>query len=167
MTDTPTNADIWTATGKPLTGIGAGRYRLTSEFLYFEKGLLSLKAEQIHCHEIHDVDARQTLTQKARSVGTITLKAQRVSGAEIVTIEDIPNFREGVSAINEAANRSREALRVREQTQNVNYAGARPDAAPASGVDVNVELGKLAAFRDQGVLSEEEFVAGKKKLLGL
>jgi hypothetical protein len=159
------NETLWSATGKPLTGIGAGRYRLTDEYLFFEKGTLSLKSEQIKCQEIHDVDARQTLTQKARGVGTITLNVQRSSGPETVLLEDIPNFREGVEALNRAAYASREALRSREQTQHVNYTGGLPAQQPS--LDMNAELAKLAAFHQQGVLSDEEFAAAKSKLLGI
>lgn len=42
-----------------------------------------------------------------------------------------------------------------------------PPAAPASGgVDVVAELQKLAALKDQGILTDAEFAAAKAKLLG-
>jgi hypothetical protein len=42
-----------------------------------------------------------------------------------------------------------------------------PPAAPAGGgVDVVAELQKLAALKDQGILSDAEFSAAKAKLLG-
>ena len=165
---------LWSAVGKPLTGLGAGRYNLTKDLLYFEKGTLSLKAQQIATHEIHDVDASQTITQKARGVGTITLTAIRTNGRETVYLEDVPNFRDGVTKINEAAHAARDAMRVKQQTQHVNYAGAVPSqggvpqqAAAAPGVDINSELARLAAFRQDGILDDEEFTAAKRKLLGL
>jgi hypothetical protein len=43
-------------------------------------------------------------------------------------------------------------------------AAAAPAAAPAT--DVVAELQKLAALKDAGVLSEQEFAAAKAKLLG-
>ncbi len=39
-------------------------------------------------------------------------------------------------------------------------------AAPAPAVDVVAELQKLAALKDAGVLTDEEFAAAKAKLLG-
>ena len=164
---------LWSATGKPLKGFGGGRYRLTDEYLFFESGTLSLKAEQIRTHEIHDVDASQTMTQKARGVGSITLIAHRASGRERVLLEDIAETREGVARINQTAHDARERLRLREHTQHVNYSGTPVHAAPAPAaaapapVDMNAELGKLAAFHQQGILTDEEFAAGKRKLLGL
>jgi len=40
-----------------------------------------------------------------------------------------------------------------------------PPPAPAGGVDVVAELQKLAALKDQGILSDAEFAAAKAKLL--
>ncbi|WIE76752.1 hypothetical protein [Curtobacterium sp. MCSS17_007] len=47
-------------------------------------------------------------------------------------LEDIPNFREGVNAINDEPFRSRESLRVREQTSHVDYQGSPYPSAPAA-----------------------------------
>jgi hypothetical protein len=169
---------IWSAVGKPITGIGGGRYTLTPEYLYFESGTIRTNAQQIRTHEIYDVDAKQSIPQRARSVGTITLHAKRADGSvEIVLLEDIANFRDGVTALNDVAYRAREALRVREATSHVNYQGspiphamaastpALPDATPAA--DLNGELERLASFHQSGVLTDEEFTAAKRKLLGL
>jgi hypothetical protein len=40
-------------------------------------------------------------------------------------------------------------------------------AAPAGGTDVVAELQKLAALKEQGILSDDEFAAAKVKLLGV
>lgn len=174
---------IWSAVGKPLTGLGAGRFKLTAEYLHFEKGTLSTKAQQIRTADIYDVDASQTMAQKARGLGTIKLYAQRGAdgGREEVLLEDIPDYRDGVRAINDAAFAAREAHRVRENTQHVNYGGSfaphpgfvaasQHNPLPAAGqptVDLNAELAKLGELRAQGVLDDEEFTAAKRKLLGL
>lgn len=166
---------LWSAVGKPLKGYGAGRYRLTDEYLIFEKGTLSTRSQQIRVHEIFDVDASQNMTQKARGVGTITLWARRPSGDERVMLEDIPNFREGVSIMNRVADEARQRILTRQNTQHLNYTGnpvgvaaaapATPAAEPGGGL--NAELARLAEFRDQGILSEEEFSAAKRRLLGI
>lgn len=164
---------IWSAVGKPLSGIGAGKYRLTESILYFEKGTLSTKAQQIHVAEIHDVDASQTMTQKARGIGTIKLHAIRSVGRELVLLEDIPNFREGVAELNRVSHAARVTQQQRAQTQYVNHNGSyQPAVAPASSgpapaSDLNAEIARLAQFHQSGVLSDEEFAAAKRKLLGL
>lgn len=181
-TDPSARADVlWSAVGKPITQIGGGRYTLTPEYLHFESGTLRTNAQQIRTHEIHDVDAKQSMAQKARGLGTIILWAERSGGREEVKLEDIPNFREGVNAINDAAFKAREGLRVRQQTSHVNYQGtpfpqavpsapAAPaaPAVPASAAsDLNAELERLAGFHQSGILTDEEFTAAKRKLLGL
>jgi len=169
---------IWQSKGKPLSGIGGGRYKLTAELLYVETGTLSTKAKQIGVHEIHDVDASQTMTQKARQVGDIILMANRPGGAERVALVDVPDFREGVRLINEAAHAARDAHRTRQSTTTVNYTGGFPGAAapaqPASqpvaapaATNLNDELARLASFKEQGILDDAEFAAAKAKLLGL
>jgi hypothetical protein len=45
-------------------------------------------------------------------------------------------------------------------------AAQAPPAAPAGGTDVVAELQKLAALKEQGILSDDEFAAAKAKLLG-
>ena len=159
-----------------MTGIGGGRYKLTAEYLFHEKGTLSTKAQQIRTADIFDVDSAQSLAQKARGIGTITLHAQRGADQERerVVLEDVPNFREGVSAINSAAFAAREAQRTRENTQHVNYAGGSPvvaqptpAASPSPAFDLNAELAKLGDLKAQGILDDEEFRAAKRQLLGL
>ena len=162
---------IWHAVGRPLTGIGVGRYRLTTTFLFFEKGTLSLNAQQIPVAEVHDVDARQSMTQKARSVGSITLRVHRASGVEMVVIEDIPNFREGVQAINHASHEARVAIQQRSQTQTINHHGGYthqsvPAAVTAPAApDVIAQLRQLGELRDAGVVTTEEFEAKKTQML--
>lgn len=164
---------LWQAVGRPITGIGAGRYKLTADILFFERGALSTRAQQIATHEIHDVDASQTMTQKARSVGTISLTAMRTTGNERVLLEDIADFRTGVQRINEAAHAARDSLRTKQQTQHVNYSGGSPvmqaaaPAAVASAPDFATELARLVSFKEQGMLSDDEFTAAKAKLLGI
>lgn len=175
---------IWSAVGRPITGIGAGRYKLTAQMFYYEKGTLSTRAEQVHTHELYDVAVVQTMTQKARGVGTVKLRVRRDNGSEaLVELTDIPNFREGVAALNEAARVERERRLLRDKTshKNVSYSGGTPIqnavvAAPAAaltaaaataGPTLVEELATLARLRDQGVLDAEEFLAAKRKLLGL
>jgi len=45
-------------------------------------------------------------------------------------------------------------------------AAQAPPAAPAGGTDVVAELQKLAALKEQGILSDDEFAAAKAKILG-
>ncbi|WP_232549584.1 SHOCT domain-containing protein [Propioniciclava soli] len=170
--------NLWWAVGKPVSGIGGGRYRLTQDYLIFEKGVLSTRSQQIRVHEIFDVDATQTMTQKARGVGSVALWAQRPGGWERVVLEDIDNFREGVSVINQVADAARQRMLTRQNTQHLNYNGSTPPAsagpAPAAAqptvsasTGLNDEIARLADLHERGILDDAEFAAAKRKLLGL
>ncbi len=56
----------------------------------------------------------------------------------------------------------RQARRYGEQDQ-----AQQVQAAPAAPVDVTSQLQQLAQLKDQGILTQEEFDAKKKQLLGL
>jgi hypothetical protein len=177
---------LWEATGKPMSGMGVGRYRLTSKFLFFEKGGLRTTSQQFPIHELFDVDAAQSLSQKARSVGTLTLHVRRAHGQnEVVRVEDIPNFREGVRAINEAATAAREHHQTRATTQTLRHEGAPGYATPATNPIATAPVGaapsavpgksqsdevfdqieRLGKLRDAGYLTAEDFDAKKNELL--
>ncbi|WP_334483305.1 SHOCT domain-containing protein [Micromonospora sp. CPCC 205711] len=162
---------LWAATGQPLIGIGAGRYKLTSTMLHFERGVLSTNAQQVPIGDVLDVDLRQSITQKARGVGNVMVKVQRSNGIELVVLEDIPDPRKAVSIINETAHAARLALQERMNTRH--YSGlpamappppAAPTAAPAP-VDPIAQLRQLGELRDAGILTEEEFAAKKAEIL--
>ncbi|MFC8617813.1 SHOCT domain-containing protein [Micromonospora purpureochromogenes] len=166
---------LWAAVGQPLTGIGGGRYKLTETMLYFERGFLSTNAQQVPIGDVIDVDLRQSITQKARGLGSVVVKVQRSNGIELVILEDIPQPREAVAVINDTAHAARLAQQQRTNTRH--YSGlpgtpapAPPPAAPAptaapAPVDPIAQLRQLGELRDAGILTEEEFAAKKAEIL--
>lgn len=168
---------IWSAVGKPISRVGAGRYSLTPDYLVIEKGMLSTDRQQIRVHEIFDVDGRQSMAQKARGIGTVTLHAKRSNGElETIQLVDISEFRQAVEIINSTAEEARIQLQRRANAQTLKHEGQQhhqyqqqmPQASASSPKeDLNAELMKLAELKSAGVLTEEEFAAAKRKLLGL
>jgi hypothetical protein len=74
---------VCSAVGKPVTGIGAGRYWLTPHHLLFEKGALRTDSQQVPVSGVVDVDVRQSMTQKARGVFTVLVHIQRSRGVKL------------------------------------------------------------------------------------
>lgn len=64
------------------------------------------------------------------------------------------------AAISSSRNAKRQAAASQPQS-------AAPAAAPAASGDSVEQLKQFAELRDQGILTEEEFAAKKKQLLGL
>lgn len=170
-TDLP-EGTVWSAVGKPVTGIGAGRYRMDAHYLYFEKGTLRTDSQQVPIAQVIDVDVKQSMTQKARGIFTLTVHIQRGASVEVVLMDDIPNGREAQRQINEAGHAARNAIQQRQNTMRYegNYPGApAPAAAPtpvaAAGPDAMTQLRELGALKEAGILTEDEFVAKKAEIL--
>jgi hypothetical protein len=171
--DVPADA-LWSAIGKPVTGIGAGRYWLTPHHLFFEKGALHTDSQQVPVSGVVDVDVRQSLTQKARGVFTVLVHIQRAGGIEVVPMDDIPDGRAAQRIINETAHQARLAIQRNQNTMR--YEGQPPqfaaapsavtgDPAASAAPDPMDQLRKLGELRDAGVLTEEEFAAKKADIL--
>jgi hypothetical protein len=116
------------------------------------------------------------MAQKARGVGTVIVHINRGSHMEVVQLVDVPNFREGQHAINEAANAARLVWQQRQTTSTIRYEGVHPaqaqssaggptDVQASSGPDYIEQLEQLAKLRDNGILSEDEFATKKADIL--
>lgn len=159
---------IWSAAGKPLTGYGGGKYRLTHEYLYFETGGLRTNAQQIPVRDVFDVDLEQTMTQKARGVATLNVHVVRPGGArETATIVDVANFREGVEAINRTSAAARSRFTQEQRTQRVSHVGGAPAAPPVNAAreDVISQLRQLGSMHHRGTLDDATFIKELHELL--
>lgn len=175
----PDEDAIWQVRGKPLSGMGAGRYKLTEHYLYFETGTLRTDSQQIPIAKVHDVDVKQSMAQKARAVANILVHVERPSGIETVTMADVPDFREGQRLINETAHGARRMLQQHANTMRYEHSGGGPasvdpsqaqtastSAEPsATSPDPIEQLERLGKLRDAGVVTDEEFQAKKAEIL--
>ncbi len=172
---------IWQVRGQPLTGIGAGRYKLTERFLFFETGTLRTDSQQIPIASVTDVDVKQSMSQKARGIANVLVHVDRNGVVETVVMADIPDFRDGQRLINETAHQAR--LNVQKNANTMRYehsgqpggpmvpepslAGASTGNAPTSdsAADPIEQLERLGKLRDAGVVTGEEFEAKKAEIL--
>ena len=183
---------LWQGERKSLTTAMTGgkvvsaRYVVTSQVITFSAGLLSTKEELVPMRAVVDADLRQSMTQKSRGVGDLLIKldaslANRY-GQHAVKLESIEDPRSVREIILKAAHAARTAYFAALHERNVelsqasankiNVGGAvapapAPPAASASPAapDKISQLKELAALRDSGVLTEEEFQEEKRKIL--
>ena len=170
--------DLWVGVGKPLTGFGAVKVRLTPEYLIWETGTLRSDVQQVPLAQIFDVDAMQSMVQKSRGVGNVRVSVNRGSRMEYLVLQDLPDHRAGVDAINEHSRRARHNEQRMRNTQHVNYGQPlqtpqqqpQPPAAPVaplpSANEIFGQLERLGALRDKGFITAEDFDAKKAELLG-
>lgn len=178
--------------GSGVTGAKA-RYRITQDRLWIESGLLGTTSEQVPLWSIRDVDVRQSVMNQSKDLGDLVLHLEdaaysvdpaarfSVSGMSggartgTVTLDNIEHPYQVYELLAPLISEARAKKLVERQTQYMHVnpgmaamgamgATAPPAAAPA--VDVADQLRKLAALRDEGLLTDEEFAAQKAKLLG-
>ncbi len=116
---------VWEGTSKELSSLVSGgkltkaRYRLSNKALYFEQGMLSTTSQQVPLWAVRDLDVTQSLSQKMRGVGNITVHVEHsdyTGLAEIVldSVEDPGTLRD---KINQYAHRERLSYEQRRQTR--------------------------------------------------
>lgn len=172
---------IWSAQSQTIASAATGgkavkgRYRLTHEMLYFERGTLRTDAQQVPIMHVLDVDVKQSMTQKARGVGDVIVHIQRPGRIELVRMESIPQPREAQAILNTTARQARHDAQRRQNTMRyeaTHGAAPPPAATPVSaapsgvaGSDSISQLKQLAELRDAGILSDDEFESKKRQIL--
>jgi hypothetical protein len=159
---------VWSAVGKSMASITTGRYILTPEYLYFEKGTLKTAAQQVYTADIGNVEVKQSMTQKARGVYTLVV---HVNGRMPVPMEDIQDGGSAQRIINETSYKARlirehRAIHIdglRHQATNttrqeIAYDGTLPGFAPATPVPGLPPTGAIPALAPVQATGEAEIV---------
>ena len=178
----------WAAVGNPLSKVGGGRYLLIEDHLFVHLGDAARTLHDVLVTDIAEIDVVQSTLQKTRGLATIRITVGSGSDSEQLTLDDVREFREGVAAIRATIAESRLALgddSTPDPTPDPTPAprphassSPRVSSSPTSSVektpdaggparDFIAELAALAAFHRDGVLTDEEFSAAKRKLLDL
>jgi hypothetical protein len=177
------------------TGVGTTFYRLTRDRLWIESGMFGSKSENVPLWAVKDVDVRQSMFQSGGEVGDVVLiledatlstnnagvfntgnfTGSSTSGATTgqVVIDNIQGPHQLRDLLMPLISEARQAKVMERNSQYIHYAtppAAVPAASPAtpagSDLDVADQLRKLAALRDEGILTSEEFAEQKAKILG-
>ncbi len=170
-------SEIWSGESKNLTALATGgklisaTYRVTTEYVYLDSGIVSSKGEQIPMWAIRDCDLNASIIQKARGVANLRLICEHndFTGKKEFVLQDIEGAKELRDLINKHSKEARLAHELQQKTQTVNYSGAVPGMTPAAAPaeDPMERLEKLGGMLERGLLTKEEFDAQKAKLLGL
>lgn len=170
-------SELWSGESKNLTALATGgklisaTYRVTTEYVYLDSGIVSTKGEQIPMWAIRDCDLNASIIQKARGVANLRLICEHndFTGKKEVVLQDIEGAKDLRDLINKHSKEARIAHEVQQKTQTVNYTGGAPVVASAAAPqdDSMEKLEKLGELFQKGLLTEDEFKAQKAKLLGL
>lgn len=122
-------------------------YVLTTERIIVRSGILSRSSVEIPLDSIQNVNFEQNPFERLLRYGDVRLESAGEGGQSV--LKDVPNPESFQSQV----------YRAREDRMMHLEGGSR-------GRDVASQLQDLAALRDAGNLSPEEFEAEKRKLLG-
>lgn len=136
--------------GARLASWATTHFVITTERLIFRSGLLSKHGRDVPLDRINDIASNQSLLERLLRSGDLLIESAGERGQQTFSNIRRPD------AVQQEIHRQVEAHEERER-----FGGAAPKAAQS----VPEQIAALAALRDSGVLSEQEFQAKKADLL--
>lgn len=125
---------------------------ITNERIIHRTGLISKKGTEIPLEVINDVAFKQSMIERVFGSGDLLIESAGTHGQSAYT--DIPNPERVQKLIYEA----------RETRMSDMRSGG--GSSPAPGANAVSQLETLSRLHDEGKLTDEEFEAQKRKLLG-
>lgn len=121
--------------------------------------LVGKKASSYYYHQITSIEISYALTVGRLEISVAgASKSPGMDFADARKLENVVNFYKKDKPKFEAA-----ARKIRELVKN----SQTPTQTPAQQTDVVEEIRKLASLRDDGLITDEEFEAKKKQILGI
>jgi len=135
--------------GIPLLRWNTTEFILTSERVISREGIFAKKSQEIPLHRVNNVAFSQSIAERLLGSGNLTIESGGEHGMNRFVFIQHPE---------KVQNEIYKAMEAYEKTLRGNV------AAPADDIPAQIE--KLAALRDKGIVTSEEFEAKKKELLG-
>ncbi|MEX1126827.1 MAG: PH domain-containing protein [Acidimicrobiia bacterium] len=126
---------------------------ITNERLIYRSGLISKKGTEIPLEVINDVTFKQSMIERVFGSGDLLIESAGTHGQSAYT--NIPHPERAQKLIYE----------TRETRMAEMRSGGAP-SAPAASASPVTDLETLSRLHDEGKLTNEEFEAQKRKLLG-
>ena len=160
---TPHRAVLWIVTvaavvvlawypGRELVRWLTSHFVVTSDRVIHRAGLIAKTSMEIPLEKINDVRFHQGILERMVGAGDLTIESAGEHGTNVFSHIPKP----------EDMQRTIYHLGERNQQRMVTPAPPASPAAPS----VTTELERLAELRSKGILTEEEFQAQKRKILG-
>jgi uncharacterized membrane protein YdbT with pleckstrin-like domain len=124
---------------------------VTSDRIIHRQGLIAKSSMEIPLEAINDVRFRQGVFERVIGAGDLIIESAGTRGQEV--FEDIRNPEHVQKTIYEQGERNQQRM----------YRGGSPGGSAPSATS---ELERLADLRARGILTEQEFQAQKRRILG-
>jgi uncharacterized membrane protein YdbT with pleckstrin-like domain len=144
---------VWWAV-RDLVHYLTSHFVVTSDRVIHRSGWIAKRSMEIPLEAINDVRFQQNVFERMIGAGDIMISSASTRGTEV--FEDIRNPESVQKTIYDQG----------ELNQKRMYQGMGGQPQPPLAPSTTTELQRLADLREKGVLTEEEFQAQKKKVLG-
>jgi membrane protein YdbS with pleckstrin-like domain len=132
-------------------------FAVTSERVVYRQGIVARRATQMPLEKINTVDFRQSVFERLIGAGDLIIESGSDTG--VATFSDVRKPLAVQQEINRQVDRHEKGGWAHPAAQAATFA---PSPGPGTIPD---QIAQLAALRDRGVLSEDEFQMKKAQLL--
>ena len=139
---------------------------LTSDRVIYRSGIIAKRGIEIPLERINTIFFHQRVFERMFGLGDLEIESASKDGAQRFEHIKNPNRVQNEIYQQMEQNEVKQANRI---SGAINFAGsqaAQAAPAPAPGANVPEQIAQLAALRDQGHITPEEFEAKKAELLG-
>jgi hypothetical protein len=141
---------------------------LNDEGMMYQQGLISTRSEMVPYNKINSVNVQQGPLQNTLDYGTvIVVTGNDVEPIRLVDIENPYGLRQDLEDMMEAAAHPEVVLAPGSAAPGGQPTATAPTPPASSAQSPEDELVKLAALRDQGIITPDDFNRKKQQLLGL
>lgn len=126
-------------------------FAVTSHRLIYRSGVLAKKGVEIPLERVNNVNFHQSLFERVIGAGDLLIESAGADGRQRFTDIKHPERVQNL---------------IHAQIEGKNDRRVTSEAVAAGGTDVASQLERLAALRDRGVLTADEFESQKRRLLG-
>jgi membrane protein YdbS with pleckstrin-like domain len=136
---------------------------LTSDRVIYRSGVIAKRGIEIPLERINTIFFHQRIFERMLGLGDLEIESASKDGAQ--RFEDIKNPSKVQNEIYQQmeSNEVKQANRI---SGAINFAGAQVAGAQPAPANVPEQIAQLAALRDQGHITPEEFETKKAELLG-
>jgi uncharacterized membrane protein YdbT with pleckstrin-like domain len=126
-------------------------FAVTSHRLIYRSGVLTKKGVEIPLERVNNVNFHQSLFERMIAAGDLLIESAGLDGRQRFTDIKHPERVQNL---------------IHAQIEAKNDRRITSDTVASGPVDVATQLERLAALRDRGVLTDDEFEVQKRRLLG-
>lgn len=139
-------------------------FAVTSDRLIHREGFIAKRSMEIPLEHINDVRFQQSVFERIIGAGDLVISSASEFGRQV--FGDIRDPEEVQRTIYHQGELNKERM-YRGGSPSARPAAPRPDSStPPASASTAGELERLAELRERGVLTEAEFEAQKRKILG-